>query len=135
MNTKNVAIMALISTLITSTPCVAEKTNPITSMITNNFTRARDWTSNLMQSCWNIGVLATLYAKVGIYDFNKITGLDENKLDTYDAQTLDKGLIRINKMAQYGATSKKLDEFFDKLQKYHLMAQSKEQTSDINLEQ
>ena len=117
MNTKNIAIIALISTLITSTPCAAEKNNPITSMIYNNVTRARDWTSNFMYRCWNVGVLATLYATVGIYDIKKISGLDENKLKAYDnIPQLEAAKKRVEIMIQYGPSSANLNNFYSEIQ-------------------
>ena len=117
MNTKNVAVMALLSTLITSSPCFGMKTNPITSMISNNFTRARDWTSNFIYRCWNVGLLATLYASVGVYDLKKISGLDEDKLKTYnDLAQLEAAKKRVEIMLEYGAESKKLNDFYSEIQ-------------------
>jgi len=105
MKTKHIAIITLLSALITSTPCSAEKSNPITTMIYGNMIRARDWTSNFFKSCWNIGILATLYARFGKYDFKKISGLDENALDTYDVDQLKDAQRRAEKMILYTSPS------------------------------
>jgi hypothetical protein len=136
MKTKNIALVVIFSSLIASTPCsgmnyMSNSYNTATTMLTNNMANARNWTDNFINKCRNVGILATVYAMLGIYDFNKITGLDEDKLNAYDKQELENGMNRLNTMAQYGTSSPKLEIFFDKLQKQHLIAQSKEQTASI----
>ncbi len=144
MKTKNIALIIIFSSLITSTPCsgmnyMSNSYNTTTTMLSNNMIRARNWANNFINSCRDVSILGTIYATLGIYDFNKITGLDEDKLDTYSKEELETGMHRINKIAQYGTSSPKLEIFFDKLQKQYLIAQTKEQTAsmeeDFNAEQ
>ena len=120
MKTKNIAMLALLSTLITSAPCFAAKDNPITSIITGNLARARNWTYNFMYRCRNVGILATLYATVGIYDVKKISGLDaENteELKKYnDLAQLEAAKKRVEIMLEYGIESKKLNKFYSEIQ-------------------
>jgi len=101
MKSKHIAIITLLSALITSTPCSAEKNNPLSATIYYYIEPAQTWTSNFLKSCWNIGILATLYAKMGIYDFKKISGLDETTLDTYNKDQLKNAQKRVETMIQY----------------------------------
>jgi hypothetical protein len=118
MKTKHIAIIALLSTLITSAPCSAEKNNPLSATIYYYIEPAQTWTSNFLKSCWNIGILATLYAKMGIYDFKKISGLDETTLDTYNKDQLENAQKRVETMIQYTPLSahNTLNNFSTKIQ-------------------
>jgi hypothetical protein len=145
MKTKNIALIVIFSSLITSNHCsgmnyMSNSYNSATTMLSNNMIRARNWTNNFINSCRDISVLGTIYATLGIYDFNEITGLDENKLNSYNSAELKNAMQRVDKMAQYGASSPKLEIFFDKLEKQYLIAQSKElypteTTEDLDAEQ
>ena len=140
MKTKNIAIIVILSSFVASAPCfgmdyMRSSYNSATAMVANNIMHARNWTSNFIAKCRYVGILATLYATLGIYDFNKITDLDKNKLETYTPTELENGINRLNTMAQYGASSEKLDELFDIVQKHYLIAQSKEQEKNLTPEQ
>lgn len=140
MKTKNIAMIIIINSLMTSAPChgmdyMNSSYNSLTSMISNNMMNARNWTSNFINSCRKVSILGTIYATFGIYDFNKITGLDKNKLGTYHPQELKNGMDRLNTMAIYGRSSQKLEDFYQDLQTQYLRAQNKEQTEELTPEQ
>lgn len=118
MKTKNLTLIIILSTLIASS-------NPCSGM--SYMKRAGTWTSNFITRCWNVGVLATIYASMGKYDFNKITGLDQNKLNTYNAAQLQNAQNRVETMIQYGAWSDQLNSFFDKVHAQYAQAKSDEE--------
>lgn len=85
-------------------------------MIQINMMVARHWTSNFFNRCWKVGVLATVYASFGKYDFKKITGLDENKLDTYNPEEIKQGINRVKMMIEYSAYTAQLETILQKLE-------------------
>jgi uncharacterized protein with GYD domain len=109
MKRTHIAKIALFSAFIFSTPTFCAQDNPITSMIMGNINRMRDWTNSFYTTCRDVGIVATIYATFGIYDFNKITGLDENKLDTYDIQQLKTAQQRVETMNIYALRSSALN--------------------------
>lgn len=120
---KKIAFITVFNLLILSQSCISMDNQPnttentgITSMIMNNLRHARDLTSYFFIKCYNVGVLATIYASLGMYDFNRISGLDENKLDTYSTPELEKAKQRIETMIQYSSDATKLQEFYSKIQ-------------------
>jgi hypothetical protein len=109
MITKHIRTATIIGTLMLSTLNFSAQDNPITSTIMSNINRIRNWTNSFYTTCRDVGVLATIYATVGIYDFNTITGLDENKLDTYDIPQLIKAQKRVDTMNRYALRSSALN--------------------------
>src|SRR5437762_4187734 len=110
MTTKKLLLMITFATLIASSETCYSMASTKNMANTENMgymQRARDWANNFIMRCKTVGVLATIYASVGVYDFNKITGLDEKKLDTYNDTTIKNAMARINTFAQYGVTSPK----------------------------
>jgi hypothetical protein len=95
MKRKNITLMFAINILFLSATCSGM------DMVKTHMMNASTWTSNFFRSCWNIGILATLYATAGIYDFKKISGLDENKLSTYKIYELEKARDRVDAMNKY----------------------------------
>jgi hypothetical protein len=125
MKTKHITRGIILNALILSASCsgmnyMSSAYNSTTNLIKTNMVEARIWTSNFFKSCWNIGILATLYAKMGMYDFKRISGLDENRLDTYDNDQLKDAQRRVEKMIQYSSPSlstlNTLNEFSTKIQ-------------------
>ncbi len=129
MTKKHITTIALISALIFSTPNFAAKDNPATSMLMSNWNRARTWSNNFYYRCQHVGILATIYASFGIYDFNKITGLDEDKLNSYSSSELKNATNRVETMIKYGAWTEKLNQFFMQLQGKYLEALHKEEAA------
>jgi hypothetical protein len=109
MKAKHITHLAIIGALVFSTPNCGAQDNPITSMIMSNINRVRAWTNSFYTTCRDVGIVATLYATVGIYDFNKITGLDESKLDTYDIKQLQAAQKRVETMNIYALRSSALN--------------------------
>jgi hypothetical protein len=110
MKTQHITRGIILNALILSATCssmnyMSSTYNSTTNMIKTNMAEARIWTSNFLKSCWNIGILATLYAKMGMYDFKKISGLDENTLDTYNKNQLENAQKRVEAMQQYSPVS------------------------------
>lgn len=96
---------------------------------------AQHLTSNFLNRCWKVSILGTIYASFGFYDFKKITGLDENKLDTYSSEQIKKGLDRIENMALYGGSEEKLKGFANLLDTHYLKAQNREKYPSLSAEQ
>jgi hypothetical protein len=115
MKTKHITTIALIGALIFTTPNFGAKNNPITSMLMSNWNHARTWSNNFYHKCQYVGVLPTIYATFGIYNFNSITGLNEDKLNTYNSDELKNALNRVETMIEYGAWTEKLNQFFMQL--------------------
>lgn len=109
MKITHIKTITMIGVLLFSTPTFSAQDNPITSTIMNNINLVREWTNSFYTTCRDVGVLATLYATVGIYDFNTITGLDENKLDTYNIQQLTTAQKRVDTMNRYALRSSALN--------------------------
>ncbi len=122
MKAKHITTIAIIGALIFTTPNFGAKDNPITSMLMSNWNRARNWSNSFYNTCRNVGVLATLYAAVGIYDFNKITGLDEPQLNTYNPGELQNAIDRIKIMGIHNKWPKKLEEMYMHLQGKYVQA-------------
>lgn len=116
MKTKHIALSIMLNALILSTPCSGM------DYIKTHMTNAQTLTSNFLKSCWNVGVLATLYAKVGIYDFKKISGLNENALDTYNKSQLETAQKRVEMMIKYNPLSQPA---LDTLNKFSTTIQGK----------
>jgi len=129
MKAKHITTIAIIGALIFSTPNLAALDNPITSMVMNNWNRARNWSNNFYHRCQHVGVLATIYATFGIYDFNKITGLNENTLNTYSSSELKNATNRVETMIKYGTWTEKLNQFFMDLQAKYLQALHNEEAA------
>ena len=98
-------------------------------LILRNIDRVRNWANNFYYRCQHVGVLATVYASFGIYDFNKITGLDENKLNNYNSNQLKNATNRVEIMIKYGAWTEKLNQFFMELQNKYLEALHNEEAT------
>ena len=130
MTTKKLLLMVTFTTLIASSEsCYSmENTEDTEDMENTKNMGYMERAGNFINRCRYIGILPTLYASVGVYDFNKITGLDKNQLDTYNDTTIENAMARINTFAQYGATSPELKEFYNILQTKYLEAQSRQQT-------
>ncbi len=126
MNRKHITTIAIIGALIFSTPNFAAQNNPITSMLMSNWNRARNWTNSFYTTCRNVGVLATLYAAVGMYDFNRITGLNETAIDTYNSGTLQNAIDRVKTLGIHSAWPEKLQEIYMQLQGKYIQAQHNE---------
>jgi len=91
--------------------------------------RARNWASDFINRCRYVGILATIYATMGKYDFNKITGLDETKLSTYKANQLENAISKVETMIKYGGWSPDLDQFFLILQTQYQQTLSDEEAA------
>jgi len=121
MNKKNIALMLILGFALNSfEPCYSM------SYMRDSYYSISNRMHNFITKCREVGVLATLYTLVGIYDFKRITGLDENKLDEYSPEKLEEALYRIEVMAKpstYGRIneipreklSQKLDNFYTKI--------------------
>src|SRR5438132_8058388 len=102
MKTKNMILIIMLTSLIASSESCYSMASTEDTEDTENaknmgyMERARNWASNFINGCRYVGILPTLYASMVVYDFNKITGLDENKLDTYKPATIENAMARIN---------------------------------------
>lgn len=85
--------------------------NTTTTKIATNLINARKWTNSVIDS-----VRLRLYALLQITNLKTITGLDENKLDTYTVNELDQAKDQIGKMITYSGEVPKLDALYSKLQ-------------------
>jgi hypothetical protein len=90
--------------------------NTTTTKIATNLINARNWTNNFIED-----VRLKLYALLRINNLKTITGLDEDKLDTYTMSKLDDAKRQIGKMIMYSNESSengpsKLDTLYSKLQ-------------------
>ena len=99
--------------------------NTTTTKIATNLINARNWTNNFIED-----IRLKLYALLRINNLKTITGLDEDKLDTYTISELDDAKRQIGKMIMYSNESSenepskldtlykpsKLDTLYSKLQ-------------------
>jgi hypothetical protein len=126
MKAKHITTIALIGALIFTSPNYAAKNNPVTSMLMSNWNKARTWSNSFYITCRDVGVLATLYAAVGIYDFNRITGLNETTLNTYNPDELQHAIDRIKILGAHSKWPKKLEEMYMQLQGKYVQAMHNE---------
>jgi hypothetical protein len=63
-----------------------------------------------------------------MYDFNRITGLDENKLNSYNSDQLKNATDRVKTMIEYGTWTEKLNQFFMNLQAKYWQALENEKS-------
>ena len=85
--------------------------NTTTTKIATNLIKARNWTNNFIED-----VRLKLYALLRINNLKTITGLDEDKLDTYTINELTDAQRQIDKMIIYSNESSKLEQLYRKLQ-------------------
>src|SRR5947208_1337752 len=108
MKTKNMAITLLLVFFITSfQPCYSM------DYVRSSYNSVSTKINHFVIRCREVGVLATIYAAFGVYDFKKITGLDEHRLDEYSAQELQEAAKRIDVMcnpSNYDENRKPLTE-------------------------
>ena len=116
MKAKKMLLIAALNCIILYTPCSGMDYmhtiyNTTTTKIATNLINARNWTNNIIDS-----VRLRLYALLRINNLKTITGLDENKLDTYTINELDQAKNQIGKMITYSGESPKLDMLYSRLQ-------------------
>ena len=138
MTTKNIAIALILSATITSAPCsgmdyMSKSYNAATAMVADNMTYARGWTKNFITKIRSIGILTTLYATFGMYDFNKITGLDKEKLESYNQEQLQEAMHKLELMRGYYPKAQELQTFQRKL--HEASSQKEEEELPYNEEE
>lgn len=134
MRSKNAIIMLVLSFFT----CYSMKDNvpadnSMTSMIKNHMIRARKWGHNFYMSYQEFGIVPTLSASFGMYDFQRITGLDENMLDTYSLNQLQNAADRIQRMMAYRGGSQKLADFLNKIESARISVEARQEANAENI--
>jgi hypothetical protein len=129
MKTKNIAFIIILSSLMVSETCsgmsyIRNWYNSLTT--TKSDQSSPSWMQRFITKCRKVGIFPTISSAFGIYNFNTITGLDENRLSTYNSITIKNAMKRIDTLAKYGTTSQTLENFYNALQIEFLKAQNKE---------
>lgn len=132
MKIKHMTLIIIINALIASHACfgmnyMRSAYNSTVSMVASNVAAARDWTSNFYQGCKEIGVLPITAVTFGIYNFKMLTGLDEDKLNTYNSKELTIAIDRILNIKKYTGASEKLFRVYNLITTKHSQALDFEQ--------
>lgn len=140
MKTKNIALALALSSLVTSAPCsgmdyVRGSYYVTTAMVKNNMMHARNWTNNFIAKCRARGILTAIAASFGIYNFEKTSGLNANKLNEYNVSELNDALIKVDQIGAEDGPSQKLNAIFDIIHKQYIAAQNRQQTEELTPEQ
>ncbi|HEX4068836.1 MAG TPA: hypothetical protein VHX42_01935 [Candidatus Babeliales bacterium] len=131
MKTKHIAHSIILNVLLLSATCSGMEYMHNTYNATKTYAIfARLWTTSFFKSCWNVGIIPTLYLTAGMYDFKKMSGLDENKLDTYNIDELHNAWKRVNELNSYGIKPSALNA----LNRISTMIQGKEQQKQHDAE-
>jgi len=107
--------------------------NSTTSMLKNHMMRARQWCHNFYMSWKEFGIIPTISASFNMYNFKRITGLDEDKLATYSPEERENAINRINKMIEYKGRSQKLAQFLNKIENARLVSEITEEANPENI--
>jgi hypothetical protein len=139
MKAKNATLLIILSFFISS-PHLSysmnddvQTDNSNTSMLQNYMMRARQWGHNFYRSYQTFGIIPTISASFNMYNFKRITGLDEDKLATYGLQERENAINRINKMIEYKGASQKLAQFLNKIENARLVSEITEETNPENI--
>ena len=140
MKTKNIAFILVLSSLMASESCsgmsyIRNWYNSFTSKSNATFqsNEANQSSPNMFQRfmyrCRKVGVLPTISAAFGVYNFKTMSGLDYNALDSYNAEQLENAQNLVGERIEDLGHSQKLEDMFMLIQKKKFEALSKAEMS------
>src|SRR5438445_6765291 len=123
MTIKNKALIIFMSIFMMQQTCsgmsyIRNWYNSLTTKTTtvNAEEKSPSWIRGFLTKCYKVGIMPTISAAFGVYNFKTITGLDKDKLNNYDASAIEQAMDRIKTLARYGNACSTLNNFDDDLQ-------------------
>jgi hypothetical protein len=132
MKTKNITFILVLSSLMASESCsgmsyIRNWYNSLTA--TKSEQNSPNMFQRFMYRCRKVGVLPTISAAFGIYNFKTMSGLDYNALDSYNAEQLENAQNLVGERIEDLGHSQKLEDMFMLIQKKKFDALSRAEMS------
>lgn len=137
MQTKNLAFIIILSALTMSETCSGmsyirnwynsfKSKDTATSQNAEAKPKSPNMFQRFMHRCRKVGVLPTISAAFGVYNFKTMSGLDYNSLDTYSSDKLKDAQDLLAERIKDLGHSQKLEDFFMLVQNKKMAAINRE---------